>query len=77
MLVAVASPKTLTIKDLMRWLEERIAKCEETLRIIQVAELQHPQHINLKGYYMKRTAKELKDLKESLEHLRKVSEHAN
>jgi hypothetical protein len=74
-LVEVVSPKSLTIQDLIRWLEERIVKCEETLKILKEAELRHPHHIKIREYYMEITTKELKELKKSLEYLRKVSKY--
>jgi hypothetical protein len=37
--------KPQTVKNLIQWVEERIAKCEKTLKILEDAELRHPKHI--------------------------------
>lgn len=65
-------PKPLSIKDLISSLESHKAKCEETLKILKEANLQHPEHIKLREYNKERIKKKIDELNEDLDKLRKI-----
>ena len=70
-------PKPLSIKDLIAFLESHRAECEETLRVLTEAELQHPEHIKVRESIKERIEKEIKEIDKDLEKLRKIHNRYN
>lgn len=65
-------PKPLSIEDLISLLESHRAKCEETLKTLKEAKLQHPEHIKLLEYNKEKFEKKIEELNEDLDKLRKI-----